>query len=183
MSRESGVKDMELLKSNYLKIFRCLFIAIVTLLVTSCGYHIIGSRSLPFQSITIKPVQNKTYEPGLEERLHNALSNEFINQGIGVNTSGDDVVLETTITLFQLGAVGAVDEIVKEQELVMRADIKIAENGTVVEFKNTTSPIKVTFQSTGTVSESVSEKERATDKACKEIANEVVSRIILNYAK
>ena len=160
----------------------CLCI-IFSLFVSSCGYHIIGSRSLPFRSITIKPVQNKTYEPGLEERLHNALSNEFINQGIGVNMSGGDVVLETIITIFQLGAIGAVDETVKEQELLMRADIKITDNDRVIEFKNTASPIKITFQSTGTVSESVSERERATDKACKEIATEIVSRIILNYAK
>jgi len=163
-------------------IFAFLFFSF-TFFVLSCGYHIIGSRSLPFQSITIKPVQNKTYEPGLEERLHNALSNEFINQGIGVNTSGGDVVLETIVTVFQLGAIGAVDETVKEQELLMRVDIKIADKGKVIEFKNATSPIKITFQSTGTVSESVSQKERAADKACKEIAKEIVSRIILNYAK
>jgi len=163
-------------------IFAFLFFSF-TFFLLSCGYHIIGSRSLTFRSITIKPVQNKTYEPGLEERLHNALSNEFINQGIGVNTSGGDVVLETIITIFQLGAIGAVDETVKEQGLLMRADIKITDNGRVIEFKNTASPIKITFQSTGTVSESVSEKERATDKACKEIAKEIVSRIILNYAK
>lgn len=156
---------------------------IFSLLVPSCGYHIIGSRSLPFQSITIRPVQNKTYEPGLEERLHNALSTEFMNQGIGVTTSGGNVELEAVITLFQLGAIGVVDETVKEQELLMRTDIKVSDNGRVMEFENATSPIKITFQSTGTVSESVSQKERAADKACREIAKEIVSRIILNYAK
>jgi hypothetical protein len=159
------------------------YLLLFSLFVTSCGYHVIGSRSLPFQSITIRPVQNKTYEPGLEERLHSALSSEFINQGIGVNTSGSDVVLETTITMFQLGAIGVVDETVKEQELLMRADIKLVDNGKVMEFTNATSPIKITFQSTGTVSESAVQKESATDKACKEIAKEIVSKIILNYAK
>lgn len=159
------------------------YLLLLSLFVTSCGYHVIGSRSLPFQSITIRPVQNKTYEPGLEERLHSALSSEFINQGIGVNTSGSDVVLETTITMFQLGAIGVVDETVKEQELLMRADIKLVDNGEVMEFKNATSPIKITFQSTGTVSESAVQKESAADKACKEIAKEIVSKIILNYAK
>ena len=170
------------MKKNNLNI--CAFVFLIFLFFgASCGYHIIGSRSLPFQTITIKPVQNKTYEPGLEERLHNALSNEFINQGIRVNTSGGHVVLETIITIFQLGAIGAVDETVKEQELLMRADIKMLDNGTVMEFKDAASPIKITFQSTGSVTESVAQKERATDKACKEIAKEIVSRIILNYAK
>jgi hypothetical protein len=128
-------------------------------------------------------VLNKTYEPGLEERLHNALSSEFINQGIGVNTSGDDVVLETVITIFNLGAIGAVDETVKEQELLMRADVKITDKDKVMEFIDAASPIKITFQSTGTVSETAAEKDRAAEKACREIAKEIVSRIILNYAK
>ena len=149
----------------------------------SCGYHIIGSKFLPFESITIKPVQNKTYEPRLEERLHNSLSREFINQGIEVKAAGGSVSLEATVTSFQLGAIGAVDETVKEQELLMLVDIVVVDNGETTTFKNMASPIKITFQSTGTVSQSVNEKEKATDKACREIATEIVSKIILNYAK
>lgn len=169
-------------RSHFSKVI--FIILLLAFLLVSCGYRIIGSRSLPFQSITITPVKNQTYEPGLEERLHSALSGEFINQGIGVNTAGGDVVLDSTITIFQLGAIGAVDERVKEQDLLMRVDIKITDKeGKVMEFKDASSPIKITFQTTGSVIESVSHKERATDKACKEIAKEIVSRIILNYAK
>jgi hypothetical protein len=92
-------------------------------------------------------------------------------------------VLETVITIFNLGAIGAVDETVKEQELLMRADIKIIDEDKVMEFIDAASPIKITFQSTGTVSETAAEKDRAAEKACREIAKEIVSRIILNYAK
>ncbi len=151
--------------------------------LSSCGYRIIGSKFLPFDSITIKPVKNKTYEPRLEEILHNALSNEFVNQGIEVKATGASVELETTITAFELGAIGAVAEIVKEQELIMRVDIKVIDEEKVTEFKAMKSPIKVTFQTTGTVSESVAHKERAIDKASAEIAKEVVSKIIIQYAK
>lgn len=149
----------------------------------SCGYHMTGSRILPFHSITIKPVKNNTYEPGLEERLHNALSNEFINQGIEVKSSGGDVELETTVKIFQLGAVGAVDEIVKEQELFMQVHITLKDKDRVIDFKSMQSPLKITFESTGTVSETVARKDRATDKASKEIAREIVSQIIIRYAK
>ncbi len=149
----------------------------------SCGYHIIGSKFLPFDSITIKPVKNRTYEPRLEERLHNSLSGEFINQGIEVKAAGGSVSLEATVTSFQLGAVGAVDETVKEQELLMLVDIKVIDSGETTTIRGMSSPIKITFQSTGTVSQSVNEKERATEKACREIAKEIVSKIILNYAK
>ena len=170
---------------------RTSFALLVSLfLLVSCGYHIVGSRPLPFQSVTIEPVRNKTYEPRLEERMHLALSNEFINQGIDVKT-GDgrgapvegSAVIETTVTKFALGAIGAVDEFVKEQEILMLVNVKASINGQVTEFKSMESPIQVTFQSTGSVSDSVARKERATDKACREIAREIVSKLIILHAK
>ncbi|GBD95289.1 hypothetical protein BMS3Abin06_00154 [bacterium BMS3Abin06] len=174
--KNSKFKIQNLLKAAWL-------IIILSFLVSSCGYKIIGSEFLTFKSVTIKPVQNKTYEPGLEERMHNALSNEFIKQGIEVKAANGDVELQTVITTFALGAVGAVNETIKEQEVIMYVDIKVMDNGNITEFRSMRSPIKITFQSTGTVSESVAHKEKATDKACREIAREMVSRIIIKYAK
>ncbi|MEW6600915.1 MAG: LPS assembly lipoprotein LptE [Nitrospirota bacterium] len=163
-------------------IFALLFF-ILAVLVSSCGYRLIGSRSLPFDSITIRPVINTTYEPKLEERMHTALSIEFINQGIEVTASGSDAVIETTITTFALGAVAAVDETIKEQEIIMYVNLKLTSGGKTTEFNSMSSPIKITFQSTGTVSESVAHKAAAADKACREIAKEIVSKIIIEYAK
>ncbi len=166
-----------------------LLIFLTAFLLSSCGYRIVGSRFLPFNSIIIKPVINNTYEPGLEERMHIALSNEFISQGIEVrspaaeDSAGNDVVLETTITAFALGAIGAVDEIIKEQEVLMYVDLTLIGNGSTWEFNTMRSPIKITFQSTGTVSKSVAFKEAAADKACREIAKEIVSKILIEYAK
>lgn len=156
---------------------------ILAILVTSCGYRVIGSQSIPFDSVTIKPVKNMTYEPGLEDRLHNALSTEFINQGIEVKTGGGDVKLEATVKSFLLGAVAAIDEIVKEQDITMSVDIEMIDNERVIRFESMGSPIKITFQSTGSVSSSAAEKEMAADKACREIAKEIVSKIIIRYAK
>ncbi len=160
----------------------CLLLA-ACLVAASCGYRMTGSRLLPFNSVTIKPVINKTYEPGLEDSLHNALSAEFINEGIEVRASGGDVELEATVTSFLLGAVGSVDGIVKEQELIMTVDVKLTDNGRVAEFRAMQSPIKITFQSAGTVSESAAHKKTATDKAGREIAREIVSRVIMRYAE
>ena len=158
-------------------------VLVLVLLLSSCGYRVVGSSILPFDSINIKHVENRTYEPRLEESLHWALSKEFINQGIKVNTAGADVDLEVTVTSFRLGTIGAVDETIKEQELIMKVDIRVIDKGEVTEFKAMQSPIKITFQTTGTVSDSVARKETAIDKASSEIAKEIVGRIILKYAK
>lgn len=161
----------------------CILFFIAFFLFVSCGYRLIGSRSLPFDSVTIKPVKNNTYKPKLEERMHIALSNEFINQGMEVKAVSSDAVLETTITTFALGAIAAVDETVKEQEIIMHVDLRLTSNGKITEFNSMMSPIRITFQSTGTVGESVAHKEAASDKACREIAKEIVSKIIIEYAK
>ena len=76
-----------------------------------------------------------------------------------------------------------VDETVREQELIMLVDIKITDEGRVTEFKAMQSPIKITFQSSGTVSKIVAYKERAMNKAGREIAKEIVGQIIIRYAK
>ncbi len=143
----------------------------------------VGSKPLPFDSIVIRPVHNTTYEPRLEERLYNALSKEFIAQGIKVVSSNGDAALETTVTAFELSSIAIIDEKVQEQAIIMRVDVKIIDKERTIEFISMESPIRITFESTGTVSESVLQKERATDKACNEIAREIISKIIIRYAE
>ena len=160
-----------------------LFFLIMYVFFSSCGYHMVGSKHLDFKSVTIKPVENKTYEPKLEESLHRALSEEFISQGIKVVAYDGDISIETKINTFELGSIAAIDENVQEQSVTMRVDVKILDKERVIEFVAMESPIRITFQSTGTVSDSVIHKERAIDKACREIAGEIVGKMVLRYAE
>ena len=168
---------------SMLVVFNFLLLTSLFILVSSCGYHMVGSRFLPFDSINIKHVDNRTYEPRLEEKLHNALSEEFINQGIKAEGPSGDIILEAVITRFELGAIGAIDESVREQEIIMLVDIKVIDKDEVIEFKSMGSPILITFQTTGTVPQTVDLRNRATIKASREIARDIVGRIIMNYAK
>lgn len=166
-------------------LFFPLLSALICLVFTAygCGYSIIGSKNLPFNSITIKPVLNSTYEPGLEDRFHYALSKEFLAHGVKVMSAGGDVTLDTTISTFVLSTIAAVDERVKEQELILSVDMRLTDNGSVTEFTSVESPIRITFETTGSVSEYVVQKERAIDKAFTEISREIVSRIIIRYVQ
>lgn len=161
-------------------------LAIILLLfvsLSSCGYRLAGSKHLPFDSVTIQPVVNATFEPLLEDRLHRNLSRAFIRQGLDVLVSGGGMTVEATITDFELRAIGAVDERVKEEMILMTVDIRMIENGHVTDIRGMSSPITVSFQSEGSVSEAVSRKESAIEKVCAEIATEFVSRVIIGYAK
>jgi outer membrane lipopolysaccharide assembly protein LptE/RlpB len=151
--------------------------------VVSCGYHMVGSKHLNFNSVTIEPILNQTYEPKLEESLHKALSEEFISQGIKVLAHNGDASIKTVIKTFELGSLASIDENVQEQTIIMKVDVRIIDRERIIEFISMESPIKITFQTTGAVIDSVSQKERAIDKASSEIAGEIVGKMILRYAE
>ncbi len=162
----------------------CLLLFIsCSLFISSCGYQMVGSRPLPFNSVTIKPVVNRTYEPKLEDYLHNALSKEFLAQGIRLMTDGKGAVLDVSINRFELSAIASVDDKVQEQVITMIYDARIEEGGGVIEFKSMQLPVRITYHAAGTVSESVIEKQKAIEKASSEIAREIISKIILRYAE
>lgn len=163
----------------------CLICALLFALtiLAGCGYRMVGSRPLPFDSVTINPVINDTYEPRLEERLHRALSREFIGQGIRVLATGGDVDVTAAVRTFQLGAIAYIDEKVQEQEIILKVDVLLRDRERVMEFTSIQSPIKITFETAGTVTDTVILKERATDKAFSEITREIISKMIIQYAQ
>ncbi len=97
--------------------------------------------------------------------------------------AGGDIHIEAVITAFELRAIGAVDERVKEQMIDINIDFRIIDDGRVTEFKAIKPPVKITFQSEGSVVDAVAHKERAIEKASSEIAKEIVSKIVIKYAK
>ncbi|MBI4844214.1 MAG: hypothetical protein HY809_07845 [Nitrospirae bacterium] len=163
---------------------RIFFLILISqfLFAASCGYSIIGSRHLPFNSIYIRPVINRTYEPRLEDMLHYDLSKEFLAQGVKVS-SGGDIYLDAEITSFLLNTIAAVDGKVKEQEIIIKVDARLTDRGAVTEFRSVISPIRITFETTGSVTEYVVQKERALEKAFNEISKEIVSKIIILYVE
>jgi len=151
-----------------------------------CGYHLVGSSSIPFDTILVLPVQNKTHEPLLEDVMYHALSSEFISQGIRVVSTGQrdtKTRLETVIRSFSVNTIAASDNTVKEQSIMMEVDFRLIEGRRVMEFISVRPPINITFQATGSVTEAVIEKQRAMERAAQEIAKELVSRIALRYAE
>ncbi len=57
---------------------------LMVLSLSGCGYTIHTKASLPFEDIQIGTIENKTYEPKLQDRLNKSLTEEFLKQGIAV---------------------------------------------------------------------------------------------------
>lgn len=62
-----------------------LLISLLFLVISGCGYTLRNKATLPFDSIQIVRIENKSLEPKLQDRLYLALTQEFLKQGISVS--------------------------------------------------------------------------------------------------
>jgi hypothetical protein len=170
-------------QSSKFKVQSFLFILLFTaycLLFTvySCGYTIQGKKSLPFDSIQIANIENRTLEPKLQDKLHNALTEEFLKHGVAVR-SGAGYKLSGTIHLFELHVLSEKAEMAVEYEVIIKGDFRIIDpSGKIKDFKDIGSPFIVSFQSSGLLENVLTSKELASEKAIKDMAMEIVSILI-----
>lgn len=157
-----------------------LLFTVYCLLLTACGcgYTIHGRASLPFDSIQIEKIENKTFEPKLQDKLYAALTEEFLKQGIAIQP-GADYKLYGTIHQFDLNVLSSREDIAVEYEVVIKGDFRLVEpSEKVKDFKNIGSPFTVSFSGSGKLSDMIALKELASEKAMRDMAMEIVAIII-----
>jgi hypothetical protein len=165
----------ELIKLN--KLF-ALCSMLCALCLAGCGYTIHGRASLPFDSIQIGKIENITVEPKLQDRLHKALTEEFLRQGIAVYP-GAGYKLIGTINQFELRILSEKADIATEYEVLIKGDFKLTDpSGNIKEFKNIGSPFIVSFSGPGPLDELIASKELASERAIIDMAMEIVAILI-----
>ncbi len=143
-----------------------------------CGYTIHSKASLPFDSIQIGKIENTTVEPKLQDRLHNALTEEFLKQGIAVYPD-TGYKLIGTINKFELLILSEKSDVAIEYEVLIKGDFKLIDpSGNIKELKNVGSPFIVSFSSPGPLEELIASKELASEKAIRDMAMEIVAILI-----
>ncbi len=155
-------------------------LAAYCLLLTAygCGYTIHGKALLPFDSIQIGKIENTTLEPKLQDRLHKALTEEFLKQGIEVNPNAG-YKLSGTIYQYELVILSEKADIAAEYEVIINGDFRLIDpSGNIKEFKKIGSPFIVSFQSSNMLEDVLASKELASEKAIKDMAMEIVAVLI-----
>jgi len=152
----------------------------------SCGYRVLSNQgAVSFSSMHVAGVQNRTHEPGLEDMLHQALVEELlIDRRVGlVDEKGADVLLESTVTGFMLRPTAESDSRVTQYEIELRGDFLLIDGKTghkVMEIRNLQAPIRITFTVGSNVRDARVNQERAETIACRSLARELASRVLLN---
>jgi hypothetical protein len=161
------------MRSLSLFIVSCLLLAL-----SGCGYSLYTRASLPFQSIQIVRIENRTVEPKLRDRLYTALTEEFLKEGIAVSPQAG-YKLSCTIHHFELKVLAEQSDIATEYEVIIKGNFVLTDpSGKKKEFKDIGAPFIVSFEGAGPLNELLASKEVASDKAIRDMATEIVGILI-----
>ena len=155
-----------------------LFVLLVSVLLTAgCGYSVHGGSSLPFSEVRIGRIENRTLEPKLEDKLYQALVEEFARNGISV-TPGAASSLSGVVNNYNMFSLSEKDDITVEYRVVVDADFLFRDaDGKTREIK-TALPFIVSFSGQGTMANLLANRDVAERQAMADIAMEIVGALI-----
>lgn len=166
---------------------RLLCYAVCTLLsalcLAGCGYTLQSRTTLPFDSIQIERIENKTLEPKLQDRLYKALTEEFLKHGVTVQPAAG-YKLSGTINRFELNVLSERRGTAIQYEVIMRGDFRlVGPSGDAKDLNNIGSPFIVSFPASGMLEDVLAVKELASERAIKDMAMEIVATLIYPVRK
>lgn len=170
-------------QSSTLKVYSfsiCLLFAACCMLfaASGCGYSLQNKATLPFQAIQIGKIENVTIEPKLQDMLYRALADEFLKHGVVVNRDAG-YKLSGRINHFELLILSEKSDIATEYEVVIKGNFILTDpSGKIRELKNTGSPFIVSFTGPGPLNDLIASKEKASEKAMRDMAMEIVGIVI-----
>lgn len=145
--------------------------------LSGCGYTLQGRDTLPFSSVKIGRIENRTFEPKLEDKFQKALADELIRNGIMISKSATHVV-SGTINEFSLRPLSEKEGVASEYEVIIKARFFLTSpDGKVKELRNT-GVFTVSFSGSGNIENIVAAKEQAAETAMRNLASEIRAGIV-----
>jgi len=158
-------------------ILSLLLIACCLSLIAGCGYTLQGKTALPFQSIAIDKIVNKTFEPKLEDRMQIALADELMKNGFLIDrSSGYKITGE--LTVFVLTTLSEKSGVAVEYEVTVRGDFKLIDPSGKARDLRKRGVFIISFPSTESLQSVIALKEQATERALQDFSQEIVVSII-----
>lgn len=154
------------------------FCSIILLLLTGCGYTIQGRSELPFPSVSIDRINNKTYEPEIDDRMREILTEELIRRGFVVDHSSDYKIFGSLNSL-ELRTLSEKAGVAVEYEVVIRGEFNLRTPSGAVKNLRSEGPFIVSFSSAERLQDVMTLKERAIEKALRDLSQELIISILV----
>lgn len=146
-------------------------------LLAGCGYTLQGRDTLPFTSVKIGRIENKTFEPKLEDKFQKALADELIRNGIMISNSAKHII-NGTIDDLQLKPLAEKEGVASEYQVIIKARFFLTSpDGKVKELRNS-GVFTVSFSGSGNIESLVAAKEQAAETAMRNLASEIRAGIV-----
>ena len=148
------------------------------LLTAGCGYSVYNRASLPFTEIRIGNLDNMTLEPKLQDKLHQALVEEFAKYGVAV-TPGAAPVLAGVIRNFSMVSLSEKNDVTVEYRFIIGVDFTYQDStGKIREIKDRGLPFIVSFSGAGALQDLLANKTVAEQKAMSDLAKSIIGALI-----
>ncbi|MDA8086817.1 MAG: LPS assembly lipoprotein LptE [Nitrospiraceae bacterium] len=163
------------------KTYSALAILLVSLFLTAslagCGYSMVGRRGFVATNVSIGPIENKTPEPGLEEYLYFALSDELMKQGIDVDQNSPNRIYGT-LNIFQFQGVAENNQVFTSYQLTIsgRFVFKGAGGGKIV--LAGASPFIISFSAQGDLNDVFAQRQEAIKTGMQSFASQMVAGLL-----
>ncbi len=147
-----------------------------------CGYSIQRQANLPFDSISIGKIENRTVEPKLQDKFQRILTETFMEYGFRIEPLSR-YVIEGSIISFDLKPLSEKSLIVTEYEVIIKANFILLDTKTNERIPiNIRRPFVTYFDVLGRIEDILMHKEIATNRAIKDISLEITRSIIYSEA-
>ncbi len=166
-------------RKHRISVFLILWISLLTgLLLSGCGYSVYTHSDLPFKEIKIGTIENRTLEPKLQDKLHAALTEEFMKNGIMVNPYADTKI-SAVLHKFDMTVLSEKKEITIEYRVLINADFIVEDkDGRKKEFKKIDSPFIVSLASSEDLATLLAKKELVEERAMRDVAMRIIGALI-----
>ncbi|MBF0591690.1 MAG: hypothetical protein HQL02_06335 [Nitrospirae bacterium] len=133
---------------------------------------------MPFDNVKIGKITNTTTEPKLQDRLYEALNEQFMRRGVRVSDSSDNVI-DGKINYYLVTAVSEKQGYASEYEATIKGDFTLKRDGKDVRtLKGMTSAFSETFENADRLNQLVTNKESADARAIDGLALRVVLELL-----
>ena len=145
--------------------------------LSGCGYTLQGRDTLPLTSVKIGRIENRTFEPKLEDKFQKALADELIRSGIMISKNAGHVIIGTIYDL-KLRPLAEKEGVASEYEVIIKANFFLTfPDGKVKELRNS-GVFNVSFSGSGNIENIVAAKEQAAETAMRNLASEIRAGIV-----
>jgi len=166
-------------RKQLMSVFLTLWVCFLTgPLLSGCGYSVYTNRDLPFKEINIGTIENKTLEPKLQDKLHAALTEEFMKNGIMVEPYADTKI-SAVLNKFDITVLSEKKEITIEYRVLINADFIVEhKDGSKKDFRKIDSPFIVSFASSEDLAALLAKKELVEERALRDVAIRIIGALI-----